>query len=69
MLWEIVKNAEAGKIDADYGGGVIKQRLARTGRSSYIAKRRRHISCTGFLRVNEPILTKRKCVRLRTWQK
>jgi hypothetical protein len=29
MLWEIVKDAEAGKIDADYGGGVIKQRLAR----------------------------------------
>jgi hypothetical protein len=28
-LWEIVKEAEAGKIDADYGGGVIKQRLAR----------------------------------------
>jgi hypothetical protein len=28
-LWEIVEEAEVGKIDADYGGGVIKQRLAR----------------------------------------
>ena len=24
-----MENAEAGKIDADYGGGVIKQRIAR----------------------------------------
>lgn len=28
-LWDIVKEAEDGKIDADLGGGVIKQRLAR----------------------------------------
>lgn len=28
-LCEVIKNAEAGKIDADYGGGVIKQRIAR----------------------------------------
>ncbi len=28
-LREAVKDAEAGKIDADYGGGVIKQRIAR----------------------------------------
>ena len=28
-LCEVVKDAEAGKIDADYGGGVIKQRIAR----------------------------------------
>ena len=28
-LCEAVKNAEAGLIDADYGGGVIKQRIAR----------------------------------------
>ncbi len=29
-LWEAVTAAERGKIDADYGGGVIKQRIART---------------------------------------
>ncbi len=28
-LREIVKDANDGKIDADYGGGVIKQRIAR----------------------------------------
>ena len=28
-LCKVVKDAEAGKIDADYGGGVIKQRIAR----------------------------------------
>ena len=28
-LCEVVKDAEIGKIDADYGGGVIKQRIAR----------------------------------------
>ena len=28
-LCEVVKGAEAGNIDADYGGGVIKQRIAR----------------------------------------
>lgn len=28
-LCEVIKDAEAGKIDADYGGGVIKQRIAR----------------------------------------
>jgi len=28
-LREAVKDAEAGKIDCDYGGGVIKQRIAR----------------------------------------
>jgi len=30
-LREAVREAEAGKIDADYGGGVIKQRIARSG--------------------------------------
>lgn len=29
-LWEAVMVAERGNIDADYGGGVIKQRIART---------------------------------------
>ncbi len=28
-LCEVVKDAEAEKIDCDYGGGVIKQRIAR----------------------------------------
>ncbi len=30
-LYEAVKRAEAGLIDADLGGGVIKQRVARPG--------------------------------------
>jgi len=30
-LREAVQEAEAGKIDANYGGGVIKQRIARPG--------------------------------------
>jgi hypothetical protein len=29
-LCKAVKDAESGKIDADYGGGVIKQRIARS---------------------------------------
>jgi hypothetical protein len=29
-LWEAVTAAEMGNIDADYGGGVIKQRITRT---------------------------------------
>lgn len=35
-LFAAVKDAEAGLIDADYGGGVIKQRIARLneGKSS-----------------------------------
>ncbi|MEO5332804.1 MAG: type II toxin-antitoxin system RelE/ParE family toxin [Magnetococcus sp. YQC-5] len=35
-LCEAVKELEAGNIDADYGGGVIKQRIARehAGKSS-----------------------------------
>ena len=30
-LWEAVDRAEQGLIDADLGGGVIKQRIARPG--------------------------------------
>ncbi len=30
-LRQVIKEAEAGNIDADYGGGVIKQRIARPG--------------------------------------
>lgn len=30
-LWETVERAEQGQIDADLGGGVIKQRIARPG--------------------------------------
>ncbi len=35
-LCEVVKDADQGNIDADYGGGVIKQRIARPqqGKSS-----------------------------------
>lgn len=30
-LWDAVERAEKGQIDADLGGGVIKQRIARSG--------------------------------------
>jgi hypothetical protein len=30
-LVQAIKDAQAGKIDADLGGGVIKQRIARSG--------------------------------------
>lgn len=32
-LWDAVERAEKGLIDADLGGGVIKQRIARPGES------------------------------------
>lgn len=32
-LWDAVQRAENGQIDADLGGGVIKQRIARLGES------------------------------------
>ena len=31
MLWDAVERAEKGLIDADLGGGVIKQRIVRPG--------------------------------------
>ena len=31
MLWDAIDRAEKGQIDADLGGGVIKQRVARPG--------------------------------------
>jgi len=31
LLWEAVERAERGLIDANLGGGVIKQRIARPG--------------------------------------
>jgi hypothetical protein len=31
VLWDAVERAERGLIDADLGGGVIKQRVARPG--------------------------------------
>lgn len=30
-LWDAIERAENGQIDADLGGGVIKQRIARPG--------------------------------------
>ncbi len=30
-LWDAVERAERGQVDADLGGGVIKQRIARPG--------------------------------------
>ncbi len=32
-LWDAVERAESGQVDADLGGGVIKQRIARPGES------------------------------------
>ena len=32
-LWDAVERADNGQIDADLGGGVIKQRIARPGES------------------------------------
>lgn len=32
-LWDAVERAEKGQVDADLGGGVIKQRIARPGES------------------------------------
>ncbi len=32
-LWDAIERAEKGLIDADLGGGVIKQRIARPGES------------------------------------
>ena len=31
-LWDAIERAEKGSIDADLGGGVIKQRIARKGK-------------------------------------
>jgi hypothetical protein len=33
VLWDAVDRAEKGLVDADLGGGVIKQRIARAGES------------------------------------
>ena len=33
VLWDAVDRAEKGLLDADLGGGVIKQRIARPGES------------------------------------
>lgn len=33
VLWEAVDRAEKGLVDADLGGGVIKQRISRPGES------------------------------------
>ena len=33
VLWDAVERAENGQVDADLGGGVIKQRIARPGES------------------------------------
>jgi hypothetical protein len=33
VLWDAVERADKGLVDADLGGGVIKQRIARPGES------------------------------------
>jgi len=54
-LWKAAQRANEGLIDADLGGGVIKQRIARIGeggladhaRSSFSGKATALFTCTG----------------------
>jgi hypothetical protein len=63
MLRDAIDNAEQGLIDADLGGGVIKQRIARPGRgksggfrpSSCFGKRNELSSSTDLPRTSATI--------------
>lgn len=46
-LWEAVDRAEQGQIDADLGSGVIKQRIARSGRGKSNGYRTIILYCKG----------------------
>jgi len=48
-LWDAVQRAENGQIDADLGGGVIKQRIARPGESKSKGYRSIILFCKGKL--------------------
>lgn len=48
-LWDAVERAENGHIDADLGGGVIKQRIARPGEGKSKGYRSIVIFCKGEL--------------------
>ena len=47
VLWEAVDRAEQGQIDADLGSGVIKQRIARSGRGKSNGYRTIILYCKG----------------------
>jgi hypothetical protein len=47
VLWEAIERAEKGIIDADLGGGVIKQRIARAGQGRSRGYRTIIIFCKG----------------------
>ena len=49
MLWDAVDRSENGLVDADLGGGVIKQRIARPGESKSKAYR-----CAVMYRKGDP---------------
>ncbi|WP_022654809.1 type II toxin-antitoxin system RelE/ParE family toxin [Aquaspirillum serpens] len=46
-LWEAVDRAEQGQINADLGSGVIKQRIARSGRGKSNGYRTIILYCKG----------------------
>jgi hypothetical protein len=64
-LVNAVRDASAGLVDADLGGGIIKQRVPRAGKGksggfrTLVAYRRgsARCSCTGLPRVDERIST------------
>jgi len=59
-LWDAVDRAEKGQVDANLGGGVIKQRIARPGESKskgyrsivFFAKAKNRSLCMGFPRAS-----------------
>jgi len=59
-LWDAVERAEKGQVDADLGGGVIKQRIARPGEGKqkataalfFFARVRDHSLCMVLPRAN-----------------
>lgn len=77
-LFAAVKDAEAGLIDADYGGGVIKQRIARLNEGKSSGYRTVILYCHGdkaffvygFSKKDRDNINKRlKNENLRNWQK
>ena len=47
VLWDAVERAEQGQVDADLGSGVIKQRIARSGRGKSNGYRTIILYCKG----------------------
>lgn len=75
-LREAITDAERGTIDADYGSGVVKQRIARPdegksgGYRSIIVFRHGELSffVYGFAKSDQGILTKAMSAASRNWQ-